>query len=125
MTEWRRGTENSGEGEEHACDGRWVEVGRRNIRNWGKPGGGNYAEGCCGDDRGKREGQRGKLSEGRGRIGGVWERAGMGAAVEVMRKAYGRGGEERGDLPIGGRSETSEVTRAGQGTDGNSVEFLA
>ena len=57
-------------------------------------------------------------------IGGVWERAGMGAAVEVMWKAYGRGGEEGGDLPVGGRSGTSDVTMGrGRGRTGIPSNF--
>ena len=39
----------------------------------------------------------------------------MGASAEEMRNAYGRGGEERGELPVGGRSETSGFRREGAG----------
>ena len=71
---------------------------------WGNSRGGIFAEGAVGMI-GVRDGQRGKLSEGRGRTGGVREGR-YGASVEMTRKAYGRGRrEERGDLPIGGRSE--------------------
>ena len=64
--------------------------------------------------------------EGERGIGGVWERAGMGAAVEVMWKAYGRGGGRR--RRSAGRWQIRNFgchDGAGQGTDGNSVEFLA
>ena len=59
----------------------------------------------CGDDRGKGMGSAGNYRREEGELAASG-RAGLGASVEEMREAYGRGGgKERGDLPIGGRSE--------------------
>ena len=70
---------------------------------------------------GVRDRQRGRLSEGRGRTDGVKEGR-CGASVEMMRKAYGRG-TERGDLPIGGRSENVGDHEGRAGADGDFRRF--